>query len=177
MYDCPVGCGNMLFQFEDKKPIISRSAFIAETACIVGDVTIGDKSSVWFNSVLRGDRGNITIGNRCNIQDSAVVHSDGKGVEIGDGVSIGHGCVIHGCRIESNVLVGMNATIMNGAVIGEFSIVGAGALVPENYSIPPNSVVLGLPCRHVRVATGDDLKLITGNSKTYEELAEKYLGK
>ncbi len=165
----------MLYPFGDKKPIISKSAFIAETASIVGDVTIGDRSSVWFNSVLRGDRGKINIGNRCNIQDSAVVHSDGTGVEIGDGVSIGHGSVIHGCRLQNNVLVGMHATIMNGAIIGEFSIVGAGALVPQNHSIPPLSVVLGLPCKKARVSNDDDIKLITGNSKTYEELAETYL--
>ena len=165
----------MLYSLAVKNPDISGSAFIADTACIVGDVVIGRMSGVWFNAVVRGDRGKISIGRGSNIQDNVVVHSEESGVEIGDSVSIGHGCVIHGCRIKDNVLVGMNATVLNGAEIGEYSIVAAGALVPQNLKIPAHSVVLGMPCKHVRVSTEDDIKLIKDNSKTYEKLAETYI--
>lgn len=117
--------------FENKKPVIAKNAFIADTACIIGDVSIGESSSVWFNSVIRGDRAKISIGRGCNIQDCAVIHSDDRNVEIGDNVTIGHGCVMHGCLIKDNALIGMNATILHGAEIGEYAIVGAGALVPR----------------------------------------------
>jgi len=165
----------MLYSLEDKKPIVLSSTFIADTASIVGDVEIGDWSGIWFNAVVRGDRGKISIGNGSNIQDNAVIHSDESGVKIGSHVSIGHGCVIHGCRIEDNVLVGMNATIMNGAEIGEFSIIGAGALVPQFHKIPAKSVVFGMPCKHIRTSTKEDIMLIKNNSKTYEKLAETYI--
>ncbi|MCX9015353.1 MAG: gamma carbonic anhydrase family protein [Candidatus Methanoperedens sp.] len=165
----------MLYSLAAKKPVISDNAFIADTACIVGDVELGENSSIWFNAVVRGDRGKIIIGKGSNIQDNAVIHSDETGVEIGDRVSVGHGCVIHGCRIKDDVLVGMNATVLNGAEIGEFSIIGAGALVPQDKKIPAHSVVFGMPCKHVRSSTDDDLRLIKNTSKTYEKLAETYL--
>lgn len=165
----------MLYEFEGKKPTIAKNAFIAETACIIGNVSIGERSSVWFNSVLRGDRGRISIGKSCSVQDNVVIHSDENNVEIGDGVAIGHGGVVHSCCIKSNVLIGMNATILHRAEIGECSIVGAGALVPPGYKIPPNSVVLGLPCRHVRKTKDEDLELIKNTRLTYEDLTARYL--
>lgn len=165
----------MLYQLGDKKPSISKNVFIAETACIIGDVTIGEKSSVWFNSVIRGDRGKISIGKGSNIQDNVVIHADDSNVEIGDSVTIGHGSVMHGCLVKDNALVGMNATVLHGAEIGEFSIVGAGALVPPGHKIPANSVVLGIPCKHARKTTDDDLKLIKNTLKNYKELTEEYL--
>lgn len=165
----------MLYSLAVKKPVVSGNAFIADTACIVGEVEIGQNSSVWFNAVIRGDRGKIIIGKGSNIQDNAVIHSDESGVIIGDRVSVGHGCVIHGCRIEDDVLVGMNATILNGAQIGEFSIIGAGALVPQDKKIPANSVVFGMPSKHVRNSTEDDIRLIKNTSKNYEKLTETYL--
>ncbi len=165
----------MLYKFQDKKPSISKNAFVAETACLIGDVSIGEGSSVWFNTVIRGDRGKITIGKGSNIQDSAVIHTDESDVEIGDGVIIGHGCVMQGCLVKNNVLIGMNATILHGVEIGEYAIVGAGALVPPDHKIPPNTVVLGVPCKHVRNTTDEDLELIEHTLKNYGELAEKYL--
>lgn len=165
----------MLYMFEGKKPVIAKNAFIADTACIIGDVSIGERSSVWFNSVIRGDRAKISIGRGCNIQDNAVIHSDDRNVDIGDNVTIGHGSVMHGCLIKDNALIGMNATIMHGAEIGEYAIVGAGALVPPGHKIPANSVVLGVPCRHVRMTTEEDLLLIKNTLKDYEKLTEKYL--
>ncbi|VVB97509.1 Carbonic anhydrase [uncultured archaeon] len=165
----------MLYKFQDKKPSVSKNAFVAETACLIGDVSIGEGSSVWFNSVIRGDRGKITIGKGSNIQDNAVIHTDESNIEIGDNVTIGHGCVMHGCLIKNNVLIGMNATILHGVEIGESAIVGAGALVPPHHKIPPNTVVLGVPCKHVRNTTDEDLELIEHTLKNYGELVEKYL--
>ncbi|MDP2844709.1 MAG: gamma carbonic anhydrase family protein [Candidatus Methanoperedens sp.] len=166
---------NMIYTFENKKPVIAKNAFIAETACIIGNVTIGEKTSVWFNSVIRGDRAKISIGKGCNIQDNVVIHSDERDVEIGDGVTIGHGSVMHGCTVKNNALIGMNATVLHGAEIGEYVIVGAGALVPPGHKIPAKSVVLGLPCKQVRMATDEDLELIKNTQKNYEELAQRYL--
>jgi carbonic anhydrase/acetyltransferase-like protein (isoleucine patch superfamily) len=165
----------MLYPFGDKKPSVPESAFIAETACVIGDVSIGEKTSIWFNSVVRGDRGKITIGRGCNIQDSAVIHADESNVEIGNYVTVGHGCVMHGCLVKDNALIGMNATILHRAEIGEFAIVGAGALVPPGQKIPANSVVFGIPCRHVRTTTEADLMIIKNTLRNYEELTERYL--
>ena len=165
----------MLYEFGGKKPIISRNVFIAPTACVIGDVFIGEKSSVWFNSVIRGDRARISIGKGSNIQDNAVIHSDDNEVDIGDDVTIGHGCVMHGRRIKNRALIGMNAAILHGAEIGEGSILGAGALVPPGFIVPDKSVVLGVPCKYARKTTDEDLELIEKTLKNYEALTEKYL--
>jgi len=165
----------MLYEFEGKKPVIAKNAFIAETACIIGDVSVGEKSSVWFNSVIRGDRARISIGKGCNIQDNVVIHSDERDVKIGDNVTVGHGSVMHGCVVKNNALIGMNATVLHGAEIGEFSIVGAGALVPPDHEIPAKAVVFGIPCKQARTATEKDIELIKNTLKNYEELTAKYM--
>lgn len=165
----------MIYIFENKKPMIASNAFVAETACIIGNVTIGEKSSVWFNSVIRGDRAKISIGKGCNIQDNVVIHSDERDVEIGDGVIIGHGSVMHGCTVKNNALIGINSTVLHGAEVGEFSIVGAGALVPPEHKIPANSIVFGIPCKQVRTTTEKDIELINDTLKNYEELTARYL--
>ena len=165
----------MIYTFENKKPLIAKNAFIADTACIIGNVTIGERSSVWFNSVIRGDRAKISIGKGCNIQDNVVIHSDERDVEIGDKVTIGHGSVMHGCIVKNNALIGMNATVLHGAEIGEFAIVGAGAMVPPGQKIPANSLVLGIPCKHVRTTTDKDIELINNTLKNYEDLTARYL--
>jgi len=135
-------------EFRDNSPEIDESAYIADNAVIIGDVTIGKKSSVWFGAVLRGDSDSIKIGRRSNIQDNAVVHVDpGFPVTIGDDCIVGHLALIHGATISNNVLVGMNSTVLNGAQVGEFSIIGANALVTSNTVIPPNSLVLGSPAK------------------------------
>jgi carbonic anhydrase/acetyltransferase-like protein (isoleucine patch superfamily) len=166
---------NMLYAFDGKKPVIAKNTFIADTACIIGDVSIGEGSSVWFNCVIRGDRAKIRIGKGCNIQDNAVIHSDDRNVEIGDGVSVGHGCIMHGCLVKNNALVGINSTILHGAEIGESAIVAAGALVPPGHKIPAKSVVMGVPCKQVRSTTDDDIQLIKDTLKNYKNLTEKYL--
>ncbi len=165
----------MIYHFGDKKPSISERAFIAETACIIGDVSIGEGSSVWFNSVIRGDRAAIRIGNNCSIQDSAVIHSDENDITIGDSVIIGHGCVVHGKKIDNNALIGINATVLHGAQIGKYAIVGSGALVPPDHKVPDNSVVMGVPCKEVRKTNEKDIELIRNTLKNYRELTEEYL--
>ena len=165
----------MLFAFGDKKPRIAENAFIAQTACLIGDVTIGEKTSVWFNTVIRGDRGKISIGKGCNIQDNAVIHSDESNVEIGDGVTVGHGCILHGGTVKSNALIGMNATVLHEAWIGEYAIIGAGALVPPKHKVPDNTIVFGVPCKQVRKTTEEDLRLIKNTLRNYAELTDQYL--
>ncbi|MBU4138806.1 MAG: gamma carbonic anhydrase family protein [Euryarchaeota archaeon] len=141
----------MIYKFGNKKPSISESAFIADTACIIGDVSIGDRSSVWFNSVIRGDSARISIGNGCSIQDNAVIHTDDNEVKIGDGVIIGHGCVVHGRLINNN------------------------ALIPPNYKVHANTVVMGVPCKEIRKTNEEDIEIIRNKLKKYEKLTEEYL--
>lgn len=122
--------------------------FVAPTATVIGNVTAGEQSSIWFGAVLRGDADAITIGEGANVQDNAVVHCDpGFPAIIGDYCTVGHAAIVHGCRLDKGVLVGMGAIVMNGAVVGEGSIIGAGAIVTEGTEIPPFSVVLGQPGR------------------------------
>ena len=167
----------MLYTFEDKEPIIAKNVFIADTACLIGDVSIGEGTNVWFNTVIRADRAKICIGKNCSIQDNSVIHSDETDVHIGDGDIIGHSCVMHGRLIENNALIGMNSTILHSAEIGESAIIGAGALVPPGHKIPARSVVLGVPCKHVRMATEEDLAIIRNTRENYEKLTQAYLKK
>lgn len=165
----------MIIDFKDKKPSISESAFIASSAEIIGDVEVGESSSVWFNAVVRGDMGSIRIGSRTSIQDNVVIHTDpSQRADIGDNVTVGHGAVIHGCTIDNNVIVGMNATVLNGAYIGKNSIVGANALVPEGKQFPENSIIIGVPSRVKREASDEDRVKIAENAAEYVELAKEY---
>jgi carbonic anhydrase/acetyltransferase-like protein (isoleucine patch superfamily) len=132
-------------------PTIAASAFIAPTATVLFDVTVGERSSVWYGTVIRGDADRVTIGSDCNIQDLTMVHVDeGVPCTIGDRVSIGHRAIIHGCTLEDDALIGMGAIVLNGAVVGRGAVVAAGALVPEGYRVPPATLVVGMPCRVVR---------------------------
>ncbi|WP_456478339.1 gamma carbonic anhydrase family protein [Geoglobus ahangari] len=149
--------------------------FIADTAVIRGDVEIGDDSSVWFNAVIRGDLDKVVIGRRTNVQDNAVIHVDeGFPTVVGDNVTIGHSAVVHGCRISDNVLVGMNAVVLNGAEIGEYSIVGAGAVVTGK-KFPERSLILGVPAKVVREITDQEMELIERSWKEYLKLKDRYL--
>lgn len=158
-----------------KTPSIAHTTFIADSAEIIGNVSIGEFSSIWFNAVVRGDMGNIRIGNRTSIQDNVVIHTDPSlEVEIKDNVTVGHGAVLHGCRIGNNVLVGMNATVLNGAVIGDNSIIGANALVSSGKVFPEGSVILGIPGEVKRQVTDREKKRIEENAALYVELAKSY---
>jgi len=143
-------------------------------AKIIGEVEIGDNSSIWYNAVVRGDIEPIKIGSYSNIQDNCVVHtSKGFKVIIGDYVSVGHAAVLHGCRIKDNVLVGMNATILNGSTIQENSIIGAGTIVTEGKEFPPESLILGVPGRFIRKLTIEEINSIKENALRYSKLAGK----
>ncbi len=149
--------------------------FVADNAKLIGNVTIGKQVGIWFGAVIRADRDRIIIGDRSNIQDNCVVHtSKGFPVTIGNDVSVGHGAILHGCTIGNRVLVGMGAIIINGARIGEGSIIGAGAVITEGKEIPPNSVVVGVPGKIVKLVDQDQQQHILNNAVSYIELAREY---
>ena len=157
---------------------IGDNTFIAPGAKVIGDVTIGSDSSVWFNAVVRGDEYPIKIGNKSNIQDNAVVHvGEGYSCTIGDEVSVGHGAIVHGCEVGDGTLIGMGATILNGAKIGKNCIIGAGALVSENKEIPDNSVVIGIPGKVIREMKEADFESRRRNIAVYVNAAHEYLNK
>ena len=145
--------------YRGKWPQIAASAYIDRAAVVIGDVVIGENSSVWPMCVVRGDVHFIRIGNRTNIQDGSVLHvmKEQYPLVLGDDVTVGHAVTLHGCTIESNVLVGMRVTILNGAVIGTGSIIAAGALITERTVIPPDSLVMGSPGKVKRPVTEQDL--------------------
>ncbi|HEX2266659.1 MAG TPA: gamma carbonic anhydrase family protein [Actinomycetota bacterium] len=160
----------------DRNPALHTSVFVAEGARVVGDVEIGEESSVWFNAVVRGDTSTVRIGARTNIQDGAVVHTDtGKPVSIGDDSTIGHNAVIHGCTIGNGCLVGMGAIVLSGAAVGDQSLVAAGALVPEGKEFAARSLLVGSPAKLVRTLSDEEVdRLIRRGVQTYLRLAREY---
>jgi carbonic anhydrase/acetyltransferase-like protein (isoleucine patch superfamily) len=151
-------------------PKIDDEAFVAPTAVVVGAVTMGAESSIWYGAVARADHETIEIGERSNVQDGSTLHSDaGFPLVIGRGVTVGHRVVLHGARVDDDVLVGMGSVVMNGAHIGSGSIVAAGAVVTQGKTFPPRSVIAGIPAKVVRQATDDDLLHIQGNAAAYYE--------
>lgn len=161
--------------FEDSFPEREKRTFVAEGAKIIGKVIMKEYSSVWFNSVVRGDVNSIYIGKYSNIQDNSVLHvADDYFLEIGDYVTVGHGCILHGCVIRDKCLIGMGATILNGAEIGEGSIVAAGAVVKENFKVPKNSLVAGVPAKIIKTyEEGERLEEIKAQSIKYKDLWTK----
>ena len=159
-----------------KVPDTSRAAFVAANATVLGDVTLGAQSSVWYGAVLRGDINCIEIGEGANIQDLAMVHlADDYGTKIGRYCTIGHGAIIHACDIGDECLIGMGATILNGAHIGEESIVAAMSFVKAGMIIPPRSMVMGMPARVVRELTDKDIAWKSFGTKQYHDLAIRSL--
>lgn len=155
---------------------MGKEVWIADTARVFGQVTLGDECSVWYGAVMRGDGDTITVGNRSNIQENAVVHVDpGFPVTIGEECIIGHGAIVHGATLGNNVLVGMQATILNGARVGNFCIIGAHALVTEGMVIPDNSLVMGVPAKVVRLLSNEQLQKVKQNALSYVELSKQYL--
>jgi carbonic anhydrase/acetyltransferase-like protein (isoleucine patch superfamily) len=151
-------------------PKIDDDAFVAPTAVVVGAVTMGAESSIWYGAVARADHETIEIGERSNVQDGSTLHSDpGSPLIIGRGVTVGHNVVLHGARVDDDVLVGMGSVVMNGAHIGSGSIVAAGAVVTQGKEFPPRSVIAGIPAKVVREATDDDMAHIRGNAAAYYE--------
>ncbi|MBU0661671.1 gamma carbonic anhydrase family protein [Patescibacteria group bacterium] len=160
---------------KDKKPAIDPSCFVSENAFVIGDVSIGKRSSIWFGAVVRADVEKISIGERTNIQDLCVLHVESThGLAIGNEVTVGHRAILHGCCIGNRVLVGMGAIIMNGANIGDDCIIGAGALITEKMQIPPRSLVLGMPGKLKRTLTEEEIAAITLSAGRYTKLAAEY---
>lgn len=164
----------------DKKPSTSPTrihptVFVAETATIIGEVTIYPDASVWFGAVIRGDADKIVIGEGTNVQDGAIIHCDTNlPTTIGKRAVIGHRAVIHGATIADNVMIGIGAIVLNGAKVGEYSIIAAGSLVPEGKEIPPRSLVMGVPGKVVREVTQDEIKRITDGAQSYIDRAKNY---
>jgi carbonic anhydrase/acetyltransferase-like protein (isoleucine patch superfamily) len=153
---------------------IHKSVFVAKGAFILGDVQIGEQSSVWYNAVIRGDELPISVGKFSNIQDNCTIHTETKPVRIGDYVTLGHNAVVHGAEIADNCLIGINAVILDGAKIGKNSLVGAGAVVTEGTTIPAGSLVLGVPAKVVRKLDRKEIEFIKKNAINYIELAKKH---
>ena len=164
-----------LYTFENSTPEIKETSFIAPNASLIGRVKIGENSSVWFNTVLRGDMENIIIGDESNIQDLSMGHADpGFPLVVGKRVTIGHHCVVHGCRIEDDCLIGMGAIIMNGVRIGRGSIIGAGALLLEVMEVPEFSMVVGSPAKVRKTYDESILENIRESAQIYVKRSISY---
>ena len=163
----------MIRSLDGKRPAIHTSAFVSEAAYVIGDVEIGEGSSVWPGVVIRADMGKIKIGRHTCIQDNSVVHGDAD-VSIGDWVVIGHRVLCHARTVGSGVLIGSGATVNDGVVIGEGSLVASGAMVMENMAIPPRSLVLGIPARVKGTVEDRHVKLIRETGESYVRHAQRY---
>ncbi|HTY08431.1 MAG TPA: gamma carbonic anhydrase family protein [Candidatus Edwardsbacteria bacterium] len=171
----------MIKPFKGKTPKVDASAFVAETAVLVGDIEIGRNCSVWYGVVVRADINSVRIGADTNIQENTVIHVDlndrGLGdcsTVIGDRVTVGHGVILHGCKIGDDCLIGMGAIVLSGATIGEGCVVGAGALVREGQVVPPHSLVLGMPAQVKRTLGDPELEQIRHSAQHYVDLAKEY---
>jgi len=163
----------LIKELNGHKPRLGNNVWIAENATIIGNVTLGDDCSVWFNAVIRGDVGAISIGNGTNIQDGAILHTTtGKSiVKLGEHVTVGHGAIVHGCTSDNNVLIGMGSIVLDNAHIGEGAIVAAGAVVKENTQIPPGTIWAGIPAKQVKILDRD---LSKAQMKDMAEGYQKY---
>jgi carbonic anhydrase/acetyltransferase-like protein (isoleucine patch superfamily) len=167
---------NLIRSYRGRMPQIAATAYVDPAAVVIGDVALGEHSSVWPGTVIRGDVHFIRIGARTNIQDGSVLHvmKDEFPLVIGDGVTVGHGCVLHGCTIESRCLIGMGSILLNGAKIGAGSIIAAGTLVPEGTVVPPGSLFMGHPGKFRRACTAEDQQAIDAYAARYVEYKETY---
>jgi len=171
----------MIRSFQGRQPQIAPSVYIDPQAVVIGEVVIGEDSSIWPCAVVRGDYHSIRIGARTSIQDGCVLHIQGEsyGLSVGDGVTVGHGVILHGCTVESHCLIGMGAILLNGSRIGSGSIVAAGTLIPERMEVPPGSLVMGVPGKVRRAVTEAERAQIALSAEHYVGFknafgAEKY---
>jgi carbonic anhydrase/acetyltransferase-like protein (isoleucine patch superfamily) len=167
----------MIRSYQGKTPVVPASCYVDVSAQLIGDVELGEQASVWMNAVLRGDVNSIRVGARSNVQDCAVLHGMRYvyPVIVGEMVTIGHNATVHGCVLEDEVLVGIGAVILNNARVGEGSIIAAGAVVPEQMVIPPNSLVVGVPAKVKKVLGEEDRKLILKYAQNYLDYTKIYL--
>ena len=164
-----------LKRYFSRSPAVHPTAFVAPGAVVIGDVTLGEESSVWYNTVIRGDINEIKIGARSNIQDGSVIHlADDYGAYVGEYVTVGHKALVHACKIDDEVLVGMGAILLDGSEIGARTIIGAGALVTKGKIIPPGSLVMGAPAKVVRGLDQAEQHAIKTWAEKYVEVAKKH---
>ena len=164
-----------LYQLDDFKPAVASSAWVAESAEVIGNVTLGEDSSVWFGVVIRGDTSTIQVGKGSNVQDNSVLHADhGMPLVIGEGVTVGHQVMLHGCTVGNNTLIGIGAIVLNGATIGNNCLVGAGALVTEGKTFPDGSMIIGSPAKAVRILTPEQIEGLKMSAKHYVDNASRY---
>jgi carbonic anhydrase/acetyltransferase-like protein (isoleucine patch superfamily) len=169
----------MIRIFKNHAPRIAPSAYVDESAQVIGDVAIGEESSVWMNAVVRGDVNHIRIGSRTNIQDGTIVHvmrDPSHPTIVGDDVTVGHGAILHGCTVGNRCLIGMGAVLLNGSSIGEDCIVAAGTLLPEGAAIPARSLVMGSPGKVRRTLTDDEVAFIAESAQNYVTYRLDYMG-
>ncbi len=173
----------MVHKFKDILPTVKKGTWIAPSADVIGDVTVGEDCSIWFGCVVRGDVHYISIGDRTNVQDLSMIHvthykngdkSTGNPTVIGNDVTVGHRVMLHGCTIEDACLIGMSATILDGAVIGKESIVGAGALVTKGKVFPPRSLIIGSPAKVVRELNDEEVAELYASAKRYVAFKKDY---
>ena len=164
-----------LYSYRGRSPTVHPSAFVAPTAVLIGDVTVGEDASVWFGCVLRGDMDRIEIGARSNVQDNSTIHTDAdEPTVVGPDVTIGHMALVHSSIIEHNVLVGQAAVLVGGNTVGAETIIGAGTVVPEGMKVPGRSLVLGIPARVVREVKPEDARWTVRAAEHYAELGAWY---
>ena len=166
----------MIRPYKGKTPKVAPSAYVDPSAQVIGDVTLGERSSVWCNVTLRGDVNTITIGDDSNVQDGTVVHGELNEfpVTLGNRVTVGHLAMLHGCSIEDDCLIGIGAIVLNGARVGRGSVIAAGALVPEGMDIPPESMVMGMPAKIRRAVTPDEKERFKQNAQRYIRYRQDY---
>lgn len=165
----------MLYELDGVAPEVAQDAWVAPGCHLIGKIILRERSSVWFNSTLRGDNEVIEIGVGSNVQENCVLHTDmGYPLVIGAGCTIGHKAMLHGCTIGTNSLIGMGASVLNGAVIGDNCLIGAGALIPEGKVIPDESLVMGMPGKVVRVLDADAIAGLRGSALSYQANAERF---
>lgn len=164
-----------IYQLDDLTPSIPTSAWVAENAQVIGNVTLGEDSSIWFAVVVRGDTESITIGRGSNVQDGSVLHADpGMPLVIGDDVTVGHQVMLHGCTIGDNTLIGIQAVVLNGAKIGKNSLVGAGSLVTEGKEFPDGSMIFGSPAKAVRQLSAEQIEGLKKTARHYVDNSARY---
>lgn len=165
----------MIVPYKGDKPELDPTVFVAPGAKVIGDVRVGEESTIWFNTVLRGDEGPITIGRRCSIQDNSTIHLyEGAPVVVEDEVTVGHNVILHGCKVGKRSIIGMGSTILDHAEIGEECIIGANTLIPSGKKIPPRSLVVGSPGKVVRELSEKDLELIQLSIDSYVQKGYDY---
>ena len=165
-----------LYQLSDHVPVVDPSAYVADSATIIGKAAIGRQASIWFNAVIRGDNELISIGSGSNVQEGTVMHTDpGYPLTIADNVTVGHQAMLHGCTVGEGSLIGMQAVILNGAKIGKNCLVGACALITEGKEFPDNSLIVGTPAKVIRPLTDEEIARMHGNTANYVKRGQLFM--